>query len=96
MYLREVEEIKIGNPTGGLLGMEEFFNEYNSTIKTIKKNSENSLKVSLLKKNGTPEGNVYIRTKTEEGKIILDKILKSNQTIGKTLNELKGIKIEDL
>ncbi len=90
-------KIKFGDPVGFYLGMEEFHDDYNSIIKSIKKNSENSLKIRLLKKNGTSEAYVYIRTTgTGEEKFISDKILISNKIIGKTLNELKNTKIEDL
>lgn len=97
MRLRDIEEIEIGSPQGFYSGMEEFMDEYNSTIKDIKKESENKLKIILLlKKNTKSEGSAYIKTKTEKGKVVLDKILKSDKIVGKTLNEFGSINSEDL
>lgn len=94
MHIRDSRDIKIGGISSS--GAGPYPDNNNSIIESINNGSKNILMVHLVKKDDKNEGNVRIKSLTDRGNSILEKIFSSKAVIGKTLNELRDTKIEEL
>jgi len=83
---------------GSFDGTEEDVSGDNSVIKNIEKDSKGNLIVNLIKKNSTLMGKSYIKPISSIGPdvSVLEEIFLSKNVIGKTLNEIRDMKSEDL
>lgn len=94
MYFKDFKKIKIGGISGSFLSAD--LDNDNCIVKSVEKDRKNNLIIRLIKKGSNIEGTVHIKSETDDGKSILEKILIGNKILGKTLNELRGSKLEDL
>ncbi|KKQ07229.1 MAG: hypothetical protein US18_C0023G0012, partial [Parcubacteria group bacterium GW2011_GWB1_36_5] len=78
MYLRDLKDVKIGGVS--FSGMPKISpDNSNCIIKSIEEYSKGNLKVHLIKTDDGTECNIHIKSETEEGRGILEKILYSKK-----------------
>jgi hypothetical protein len=96
MYIKDI--VTIGGVSGSFDGREEFMNETNSIIKKVEKDYRGNLIATLAKIDSSLEGASHIKS-IPDLKLDFDpieKILNSKSILGKTLNDLMYMKIEEI
>jgi hypothetical protein len=96
MYIKDI--VIIGDVSGSFDGREEFMNETNSVIKKVEKDYRDNIIAKLVKIDSDLEGTSHIK-RIPNLKLNFDpieKILNSKNVLGKTLNDLRDMRVEEV